>query len=129
MDIVAVWILYFIIVVVLWIGFWYTSSYSQKYPTAIVSLFYGLLIGFLFVYLILPFFDSCELSIEEQSWYYALSTLSVLLPLLIVGIMISQMYLVGMHNYIDKTPQVQNNSHCPSDKTSTNWMSKWSLRW
>jgi hypothetical protein len=102
MDIVAVWIIYFILIVVLWVGFWYSCSYTHGYPCAIVSLFYALIIGFLFIYLILPFFDVSELSIEEQSWYHALSTLSVLLPALIVGIMIAQLYLIRMESHLEE---------------------------
>jgi hypothetical protein len=93
MDIVGIWIAYFLLVVVLWVGLWYTSSHGTSYPVAVLALFYALLVGFLFVYLVLPFFDTTELSIEEQGWYHALATLTVLLPALVVGIMIAQLFL------------------------------------
>lgn len=89
MDVVALWLIYLIVVIVLWMIFWYPAMNDVK---ILPSLFYAFLIGFLFIYLANPAFDTDEMSDEENAWLNALIVISVVLPLVIIGIMIANIY-------------------------------------
>lgn len=88
MDVAAVWLVYLMIVIVLWIAFWFPSDSKTGLP----GLFYALLIGFLFIYLVAPAFELDTLSDEERAWFNALTALSLLLPAVVIGLMIAFVY-------------------------------------
>lgn len=98
MNVGGIWLIYIILVVILWLIFWVPqseASYIQgKSITGpgLAGLFYALLIGFLFVYLLTPAIDIDQISDEEHAWLNGLIGLSILLPLVIVGIMITSIY-------------------------------------
>ncbi len=89
MNIAGVWLVYLILVVVLWIVFWYPLKSDTK---ALTALFYALLIGFLFIYAVAPSIDVEGLSDEEKAWFNALLALSIILPVVVIGLMIVDMY-------------------------------------
>lgn len=89
MDIIAIWLVYLFVVIVLWALFWYPSG---EQASGLSALFYALLLGFLVIYLIAPSVNTEMLSDEERSWFNALLALSILLPVIVIGLMITYMY-------------------------------------
>lgn len=89
MDIVAIWLMYLFVVIVLWALFWYPSG---DHTSGLSALFYALLLGFLVIYLITPSINTEMLSDEERAWFNALLALSILLPVIVIGLMITYVY-------------------------------------
>jgi len=96
MNIAAVWLFYIVLVIILWGLFWYPS---QGESSGLTALFYAFLIGFLAIYLITPSIDLEELSDEEKAWFNALLALTIILPFVVIGLMISYMYQRVYNNY------------------------------
>lgn len=97
MDIIAIWLLYIVIVIVLWFLFWYPKG---DHASGLSALFYSLLIAFLVIYLITPSVNTNLLSDEEKAWFNALLALSILLPIIVIGLMITYVYQ-RIYNYYE----------------------------
>ena len=96
MDIVAIWLIYLVVVVVLWFLFWYPNG---DHASGLSALFYALLLGFLVIYLITPSINTENLSDEERAWFNALLALSIILPVIVVGLMITYVYQKVNNHY------------------------------
>jgi hypothetical protein len=90
MQVVSLWIIYIIFVFVIWFLFWHPGFEPCVSPLS--ALFYALLLGFLFIYLVSPAVNTDLLSDLEKSWYEALLGLALILPLIIVGLAIIYIY-------------------------------------
>jgi len=99
MDIVAIWLLYLVVVIVLWALFWYPSDSNGDQVSGLTSLFYSLLVGFLLIYLVAPSVNTEMLSDEERAWFNALLALSILLPVIVIGLMITYVYQKVYNHY------------------------------
>jgi hypothetical protein len=90
MHVTTLWIIYIIFVFVIWFVFWHPGFEPCVSPLS--ALFYALLLGFLFIYLVSPAVNRDLLSDLEKSWYEALLGLALILPLIIIGLAIIYMY-------------------------------------
>ena len=90
MQVSTLWVIYIIIVGVIWLLFWHPGF--QPCVSPLSAVFYALLIGFLFIYVVSPAVNADILSDLEKSWYQSLIGLSFILPFIVLGLALIYVY-------------------------------------